>query len=174
MTAPSVAYGQLAPMLIVFGVAVVGVLVEAFLPRKLRYRAQLSLSLAGLFVALIWVLRVTLQLRGGVGNSVVAGAVDIDRPTLFLWATILLIGVLSVLLIAERRAESPVGAVALDAFTPDASTVPGSVAEKVATKAALIQTEVFPLTMFAIGGMMLFPAAGDFLTMFVALEVLSL
>ena len=32
MTAPSVAYGQLAPMLIVFGVAVVGVLVEAFLP----------------------------------------------------------------------------------------------------------------------------------------------
>ena len=27
MTAPSVAYGQLAPMLIVFGVAVVGVLV---------------------------------------------------------------------------------------------------------------------------------------------------
>ena len=51
MTAPSVAYGQLAPMLIVFGVAVVGVLVEAFLPRKLRYRAQLSLSLAGLFVA---------------------------------------------------------------------------------------------------------------------------
>lgn len=107
MTAPSVAYGQLAPMLIVFGVAVVGVLVEAFLPRKLRYRAQLSLSLAGLFVALIWVLRVTLQLRGGIGNSVVAGAVDIDRPTLFLWATILLIGVLSVLLIAERRAESP-------------------------------------------------------------------
>ena len=52
--------------------------------------------------------------------------------------------------------------------------MPGSVAEKVATKAALIQTEVFPLTMFAIGGMMLFPAAGDFLTMFVALEVLSL
>ncbi len=36
MTAPSIAYGQLAPMLIVFGVAVIGVLVEAFLPRKAR------------------------------------------------------------------------------------------------------------------------------------------
>jgi NADH:ubiquinone oxidoreductase subunit 2 (subunit N) len=35
----------------------------------------------------------------------------------------------------------------------------------------MIQTEVFPLTMFAIGGMMLFPAADDLLTMFVALEV---
>ena len=176
MNPPSIAYGQLAPMLIVFGAAVAGVLVEAFLPRKARYRTQLTLSLAALFVALIWVLRITLQLRGGIGQSVVAGAVDIDRPTLFLQGTILLIGVLSVLLIAERRApvESRDGAVALDAFTADASTVPGSVAEKVATKAGLIQTEVFPLTMFAIGGMMLFPAAGDFLTMFIALEVLSL
>ena len=37
-----------------------------------------------------------------------------------------------------------------------------------------MQTEVFPLTMFAIGGMLLFPAANDLLTMFIALEVLSL
>ncbi|STZ57538.1 NADH dehydrogenase subunit N [Mycolicibacterium tokaiense] len=37
-----------------------------------------------------------------------------------------------------------------------------------------MQTEVFPLTMFAIGGMLLFPAAEDLLTMFIALEVLSL
>jgi hypothetical protein len=33
---------------------------------------------------------------------------------------------------------------------------------------------VYPLTLFAVGGMMLFPAANDLLTMFVALEVLSL
>ena len=37
-----------------------------------------------------------------------------------------------------------------------------------------MQTEVFPLTLFAVGGMLLFPAANDLLTMFVALEVLSL
>jgi NADH-quinone oxidoreductase subunit N len=36
MTPPSVEYGQLSPMLIVLGVAVAGVLVEAFLPRKSR------------------------------------------------------------------------------------------------------------------------------------------
>ncbi|PRC57401.1 NADH-quinone oxidoreductase subunit N, partial [Mycobacterium sp. ITM-2017-0098] len=46
--------------------------------------------------------------------------------------------------------------------------------EKLATKAGVIQTEVFPLTMFAIGGMLLFPAANDLLTMFIALGVLSL
>jgi NADH-quinone oxidoreductase subunit N len=33
---------------------------------------------------------------------------------------------------------------------------------------------VYPLTMFAVAGMLLFPAANDLLTMFVALEVLSL
>ena len=101
----------------------------------------------------------------------------VDRPALFLQGTILLIGVLGVLLIAERRAPAETAGRRSRHWTPSppqASTVPGSVAEKVATKAALIQTEVFPLTMFAIGGMMLFPAAGDLLTMFIALEVLSL
>ena len=37
-----------------------------------------------------------------------------------------------------------------------------------------MQTEVFPLTLFALGGMMAFCAANDLLTMFIALEVLSL
>ena len=40
--------------------------------------------------------------------------------------------------------------------------------------AAPMQTEVFPLALFAIGGMMVFPAATDTVTLFVALEVLSL
>ena len=35
-----------------------------------------------------------------------------------------------------------------------------------------MQTEVFPLAMFSLGGMMLFPAANNLLLMFVALEVL--
>jgi NADH-quinone oxidoreductase subunit N len=36
------------------------------------------------------------------------------------------------------------------------------------------QTEVYPLVLFSVGGMLLFPAANDLLLMFVALEVLSL
>jgi NADH-quinone oxidoreductase subunit N len=35
-------------------------------------------------------------------------------------------------------------------------------------------TEVFPLALFAVLGMMLFPASNDLITMFVALEILSL
>jgi NADH-quinone oxidoreductase subunit N len=51
----------------------------------------------------------------------------------------------------------------------------GSQRDRVATRvAAPMQTEIFPLALFAIGGMMVFPAATDTVTLFVALEVLSL
>jgi NADH-quinone oxidoreductase subunit N len=175
---PTVEYGLLSPMLIVFGVATVGVLVEAFLPRERRYAAQLVLSLGGLVAALVDVVVIARDLHGAVGHTAVMGSIVADKPALFLQGTILLVGVLGVLLIAERqidaRADADNGARGLDAFTPQASAVPGAVAEQLATKAGAIQTEVFPLTMFAVGGMVLFPASNDLLTMFISLEVLSL
>jgi NADH-quinone oxidoreductase subunit N len=61
-----------------------------------------------------------------------------------------------------------------DAFTPQAAAIPDSEAEREADRAGFSQTEVFPLTLFAIAGMLLFPAADDLLTLFVGLEVLSL
>ena len=177
MPTPSVEYGLLSPMLIVLGVAVVGVLVEAFLPRQQRYAAQLVLSLGGLVAAFVAVVALAQDLHGSAGRTAVLGAVAVDAPALFLQATILLVGVLGIMLIAERRIHAPAEiepGPGLDAFTPQASAVAGSVVEKLATKAGIMQTEVFPLTLFAIGGMLLFPAADDLLTMFIALEVLSL
>ena len=178
---PTVEYGLLSPMLIVFGAAVAGVLVEAFLPRRHRYSAQLVLTLGGLVAAFVAVVVLARDMHEGhgrvLGRTAVMGAVAVDPAALFLQGTILLIGILGILLIAERRLPGPDsedGAGGLDAFTPQAAAVAGSVAEKVATRAGMVQTEVFPLTMFAIGGMLLFPAADDLLTMFIALEVLSL
>jgi NADH-quinone oxidoreductase subunit N len=177
---PSVEYALISPMLIVLGAAVLGVLVEAFLPRRRRYAAQVSLSLTALVAAFVAVLVIVRGLHGGNGSSAVMGAVAIDKPALFLQGTILVIAVLGILLIAERRIaisgkdlDGPQSA-GLDAFTPQASTIPGSVIEQQSTRAGVVQTEVFPLTMFAIGGMLIFPAANDLLTMFIALEVLSL
>ncbi|WP_234880179.1 NADH-quinone oxidoreductase subunit NuoN [Mycolicibacterium litorale] len=165
-------------MLIVIGAAIAGVLIEAFLPRRSRYAAQVALALGATAAALAAVVLLVRQLSGEVGRSAVMGSVVIDRPALFLQGTILIVAVLGVLLIAERRIpvatdtdDDPPG---FDAFTPQASAVPGSVAERVATRAGAAQTEVFPLTMFAVAGMLLFPAADDLLTMFIALEVLSL
>ena len=178
MPTPSFEYGLLSPMLIVFGAAIAGVLVEAFVSRDRRYAVQVVLSLVGLAAAFVAVVQLARDLHGTVGRTAVVGAVAVDAPALFLQATILLVGILGILLIAERRipteSESDGGAGGLDAFTPQASAVVGSVAEKVAAKAGVMQTEVFPLTLFAVGGMLLFPAADDLLTMFIALEVLSL
>src|SRR6516164_8098835 len=132
---PSIEYRQLLPMLVVFGVAVAGVLVEAFVPRPRRRPVQLALALAGLAVAfaLLIVVAATSSLfsHSGPGHLVAMGSVGVDGPTLFIQGTILVL-------------------------------------------AGASHTEVYPLTMFAVGGMLLFPAANDLLTMFVALEVLSL
>ena len=56
-TAPSFEYGPLAPMLVVFTAAMVGVLVEAFAPRAQRAAIQLGLTLLALTAAfglVIW------------------------------------------------------------------------------------------------------------------------
>ncbi|MDD9205231.1 NADH-quinone oxidoreductase subunit NuoN, partial [Georgenia sp. 10Sc9-8] len=60
------------------------------------------------------------------------------------------------------------------AFAAQVADRPGSAEEADSLRRGLAQTEVFPLTLFALGGMMVFPAAGDLLTLFIALEVLSL
>ncbi|MDT5053628.1 MAG: NADH-quinone oxidoreductase subunit [Mycobacterium sp.] len=185
MPTPSVEYGLLSPILIVFGVAVAGVLVEALLPRRIRYGAQVLLALGGLIAAFVAVVIVGRQILPP-GRSAVLQALAIDGPALLLQGAILLVSVLAVVFFAERyQGDSPVAGpgaatatahvpVGLDSFTPQASAVPGSAAEQHAARAGATQTEVFPLTMLAIGGMLVFPAANDLLTMFVALEVLSL
>jgi NADH-quinone oxidoreductase subunit N len=162
--ATKVNYGAVMPMLIIFGAAMIGVLVEAFAPRASRYRTQVGVALVGLVAALVAV-------GYGVGHqgSTLAGAVVVDGPALFLQGTILGLSVLSMLAIAERF--NGIGA---DAFTAQGASAPGSAQESAAVRAGATTTEVFPLTMFTIAGMLLFTAAGDLLTMFVALEVLSL
>jgi NADH-quinone oxidoreductase subunit N len=183
---PSVEYFLLCPMLIVFAVAVVGVLVEAFLPRRTRYLAQVTLALGGLIAAFVAVIFVARSL-GASARSAVLGAVAVDRPALFLQGTVLLVAVMAIIFMAERnvRAAGQTAAAAkarvaaghsggLDSFTPQASAVPGSDTEREAERAGAAQTELFPLAMLSVGGMMVFPASNDLLTMFVALEVLSL
>ena len=171
---PHIEYGDLSPMLIVFGVACVGVLVEAFLPRERRYLVQTVLTVAGLVAALVATCLVAADqtsLGGGVARGLIAaeGTIVVDGPTVFFWGLILVFAIGGVLLFAERRLEG-----GLSAFAGQAAALPGSEAERQASAKGLDHTEVYPLLLFAVGGMLLFPAANDLLTMFVALEVLSL
>jgi NADH-quinone oxidoreductase subunit N len=175
---PALGYAELWPMLVVFGAACLGVLVEAFVPRHLRYVLQASLSLLGLLVALGGTVYVGTDLAGlrnddgdvvAHGTITAGGTLVIDGPTVVLWGLVLVFAFGGLLLFAERRLEGGVSA-----FAGQAAALPGTEAEREASTKGLDHTEVYPLAMFAIGGMMLFPAAGDLLTMFVALEVLSL
>ncbi|HET9650229.1 MAG TPA: NADH-quinone oxidoreductase subunit NuoN [Microlunatus sp.] len=166
ITPPIIEYALLAPFIVVFAAACVGIGVEAFAPRSLRRPIQLVLTFGSLVVALAIV---ALNWSSGTGEAITAmGSVAIDGPTYFMWMLVLVLGGLSLLVFAERRLEGA------SAFTPQAAAVPGTPAEQEALAARVEHTEVFPLALFAISGMMLFPAANDLITMFVALEILSL
>jgi proton-translocating NADH-quinone oxidoreductase chain N len=167
--APSIEYLQLSPMLVVFGGAVLGLLVEAFVPRQVRRHVQLVISLLSLLVAFVLTCVVaassSLFAHGSAGHASAMGAVAVDQPTLFIQGTILVLAFVSVLLIADSI---------VDTFAGQAAAVPGSPEERESLLAGLVHTEVYPLTLLSVGGMLLFPASNDLLTMFVALEVLSL
>ncbi len=171
LQAPEIDYGAIAPILVVLGAACLSVLVEAFVVRSARWSTQVALTLLTLGAAGA-ALGMHLYFYGATSVVTLAATIAVDGPTLFLWGTLLALGLGSVLLIADRTVE-PGGA-----FTADAAVRPGTAADRAqaagTSTATVMQTEVFPLFLFSLGGMMVFIAANDLLTMFIALEVLSL
>jgi len=179
---PQVDWALVAPVLIVLGAAVVGVLLEAFVPAAARRVAQLGVSVTASVAALGAIGWSWHRLNGIDGTALYAmvtpdsltgfaaplGALVVDGMTLVSQAIVVVVALLSVLVMADRTASRE------DAFTPMVSAVPGSQYEQLATSRRMQQTEVYPLVLFATGGMMVFSATADLLTMFVALEVLSL
>ena len=159
LTAPQLTYSLLAPMMIIFGAAVIGVLVEAFVGKARRAAIQLTLTLGALTLSLLqlW------SIRDKFSTTAAVGAVVIDRAGIFLQGSILILAIVAVLLVADQ-----------DNFVSRASAIPGSAEEAESIKTGDQQTEIFPLFLFAVVGMMLFPVSNDLLTLFVALEVFSL
>jgi NADH-quinone oxidoreductase subunit N len=160
---PTIDYGALSPMLILFGVACLGVLVEALTPRKYRNVVQLSLALLAVVAAFAAVI-----VEHGTRKITIGGAIAIDGPTLFLQGSLLVLGAVSLMLIGERSIEHG------GPFVAQAAITVGSDKDIRQAGGRAGATEVYPLTVFALGGMLLFVSANDLLTMFVALEVFSL
>ena len=120
--APHLEYSMLAPLFIISGVAVIGVIVEAAWPRASRFTAQAVLAVVGIVAALVDVVWVWQHLdkvddpklaRGIIGAE---GAVAIDGPGVFAWGLLLVFALMSMMLFAERRLEG-----GLSAFTGRAS-----------------------------------------------------
>ncbi|MBI3430501.1 MAG: NADH-quinone oxidoreductase subunit NuoN [Actinobacteria bacterium] len=158
-TAPTLSYFLLSPILVVLGGALLGVFAEAVLSRESRPSAQLTITLSTLVLALVQVWRI----RDESSLSAAMGSVAIDGPAVLLQASVLILAIFSVFLIADQGS-----------FTAMAAAIPGSPEEKESLQRGEKLTEVYPLTLFAVAGMLLFPVATDLLTLFVALEVLSL
>lgn len=156
---PSLDYAALMPILIVFFGAIVGILVEAFVRPSMRRFVHTLMTPTILLLALFQVF----ANRDTVTTGAAIGSVIIDGPVIIAQATLLLLALLALLFILD-----------LDSFTPEASALPGSEEERRALAVGKQQTEIFPLMLFSVSGMMLFPAASDLITLFVALEVLSL
>ena len=158
-TTPYLNYSQLAPILIVLAGALIGVLIEAFAPRAARHSSQLFIAIFSLVASFGALMRV----RNESATDAAMGSVAFDGAGVLLQASVLIIAILAIFLISDQ-----------ENFTPVAAAVPGSEEEKRALQADIRVTEVFPLTLFAVAGMLLFPVATDLITLFVALEVLSL
>lgn len=163
--APQISYWALSPMIVLLVGAFVGVLVEAFVPRPRRHLTQVVVALATVVLSFAALVLMT----GDQIGVTVGGTVVVDELTRFFQGTLLVLGLLGLLVMADR-----LGGETADAFTPMGAASPGSNLEAQAARKGWATTEVFPLTLFALAGMLLFPASNDLLTMFVALEVLSL
>jgi NADH-quinone oxidoreductase subunit N len=167
-TLPHLNYAALLPILLLLGAAVVAVVIEAVAPKPSRQLLQVVLALVAMGGALwsvIW--QATQFTRTARGTITAGGAVAVDGPALFMQGTLLVLGILALLLVADRSLERGGPFVAVAAVTA------GTEADRVQAQRSPGNTDVFPLMLFALGGMLLFVAANDLLTMFVALEVFS-
>ena len=171
---PSVSYVALLPIFIVLGAALVGVLAEAAVPRPERFGVQVGITLLGLVAAAISTAALhnktltTPSPSSATGAAFFRGSLAVDKAGLFLQGTILVLAIMAALLVAERSVDigSPIVA--------SSAVVVGSPQDRRLSAGGQVQTEIFPLLLFAVSGMLIFPIANNLLLMFVALEVLSL
>lgn len=181
---PPIDWAASAPLWIVFTGACVSVLLEAFLPRHQRWPVQVLATALTLVAALVALAGYALTAPAPVLTF--GTALSVDAPSLFLWGTLIVLTIPSLLLVADRSVE-PGGVFVASAAERAAARNGGSAANRppgtpehvdrsygAPHEAPTMQTEPFAFVLFALGGMMAFVAANDLLTMFIALEVLSL
>lgn len=167
IAAPTLEWFPLAPLMVVFIGAAVGIVVEAVTPRALRYPIQCFVSVITVLVAFAFTVMNAIGFESP--QLIAMGAIAFDGPTLLFWGLLLVLALGGIALFAERGVGD-----GTSAFAASAATVPGSPLEREAVQLKREHTEVFPLLLFSLFGMMVFASTNDLITMFVSLEVFSL
>ena len=176
VTVPIIEWAGLIPVLIILGAGVLGVLVEAFVPRGGRLQVQAVLSAVAILASgTAFVLRWSQVLPQDAGTGrirpsgrVLAAGISEDPFGVAAQGIVLLIGLLAVLIMADRTTAGD------GAFAAQAADRPGSAEETESLHRGWTATEVFPLMLFSLAGMMLFPMVNDLIALFVVLELVSL
>ncbi|WP_067780214.1 NADH-quinone oxidoreductase subunit NuoN [Actinomyces vulturis] len=160
-------------MLLVLGAGVVGVLIESFVSRRYRSKAQMLVSFLGLLAALValasrWSVLTQDSGNGEVFGVRIAGGF-IEDPFGVLGQFIIVCITLLALLVMGDHTSAADGA-----FAAQSADRPGSAEETESLRAGFFTTEIYPLTLFSAGGMMLFPMVDNLIALFVVLEIISL
>lgn len=164
--APSVAWVALLPIIIVLGGAVIGVLIEAFVPNHAGRRLTNVIWSAIVILAAFFV--TVVRWPGVLANAQVTGEYIDDTLTVAIQACLLVVAFFALLVMADRTVLKD------GAFAAQPADRVGSGEESLSISKGYQRSEIFPLMLFSLGGMMMFPATESLLTMFVALEVMSL
>lgn len=159
---PDVNWFALTPVILVLGGGILGVLFEALLPAKVRRGTQIVWGLLVMLAAMF-----TIVYRWKEDPSYVGEYVD-DKLTTVMQLVLLAVGFFAYLLLAERTLAKD------GSFAAQPSDRPHSGEEALSLAKGYQRTEFFPLMLMSLGGMMMFPATDSLLTLFVALEVMSL
>lgn len=177
LPAPTIDWAAFLPLILVLGGAVLGLAVETFVPRKARSLTQIIVSVVALVAAfgvLLWrFLGVNLSEKSPFVfqppfDGMEIGTLFEDSISIVFQLIILICSLLAILVMADKTSTRE------GSFAALASVPPGSGAEEEAIAEGRELSEIYPVALFSVAGMMAFTAAGDLVTLFVALELLSL
>lgn len=173
---PEIDWIILAPILIVFLTATIGVVTETFVCAAKRYYVHIFINNIALFSALGFCLVNLFSWQSKVGPFV-TGELTYDLWGAINQLFILVLAVLSYQVLSHRTKskESYVfisnpalkHQITLDNTTQNNEEV---AKEKISNQ----RTEYFPLIMFSLGGMLTFVLSNSFLSLFISLEIISL
>ncbi|QPK94011.1 NADH-quinone oxidoreductase subunit NuoN [Actinomyces sp. zg-332] len=187
---PEIHWILIAPILAVFMAGILGVIVETFVPARYRYYVHIIFG----NVALLTALGISIyNLKNETPKLLVAGELVYDRWSGVIQIVLIVVTILSFQVLGYRNSLKKSYVFASNPFISDKSlsiaNLKNSNENTVDKLASTVnsdnevdkkdfygteRTEYFPILMFSFGGMLVFVMAQSLLTLFVALELMSL